>query len=76
MWELTKTFRFEAAHTLSGTTFGAASEETHGHSFRAEVSLGGTPDPVTGIVVNLGLLQRAIDDVRPAPSTVRRADGG
>ena len=39
MWELTKSFRFEAAHALSGTTFGAASEEIHGHSFRAEVTV-------------------------------------
>ena len=38
MWKLAKSFRFEAAHTLSGTTFGAASEEINGHSFRAEVS--------------------------------------
>ena len=37
MWELTKSFRFEAAHALPGTTFGDASEEIHGHSFRAEV---------------------------------------
>ena len=27
MWELTKSFRFEAAHALPGTTFGEASEE-------------------------------------------------
>ena len=45
MWELTKSFRFEAAHSLKGTTFGADSEEIHGHSFRAEVSVRGTPDP-------------------------------
>jgi 6-pyruvoyltetrahydropterin/6-carboxytetrahydropterin synthase len=64
MWELTKSFRFEAEHTLSGTPLGAASEEIHGHSFRAEVSLRGTPDPLTGMVVDLGLLQRAIEDVR------------
>jgi 6-pyruvoyltetrahydropterin/6-carboxytetrahydropterin synthase len=64
MWELTKSFRLEAAHTLSGTTLSAASEEIHGHSFRAEVSLRGTPDPVIGMVVHLGLLQRAIEDVR------------
>ncbi|MHC2409469.1 6-pyruvoyl tetrahydropterin synthase/QueD family protein [Bradyrhizobium diazoefficiens] len=64
MWELTKSFRFEAAHSLSGTTFGAASEEIHGHSFRAEVTVRGTPDPATGMVVDLGLLQRAIEDVR------------
>ena len=64
MWELTKSFRFEAAHSLSGTTFGADSEEIHGHSFRAEVTLRGTPDPKTGMVVDLGLVQRAIEDVR------------
>jgi 6-pyruvoyltetrahydropterin/6-carboxytetrahydropterin synthase len=64
MWELTKSFRFEAAHSLPGTTFGAASEEIHGHSFRAEVTVRGTPDPATGMVVDLGLLQRAIEEVR------------
>jgi hypothetical protein len=42
MWELTKSFRFEAAHALPGTTLGAASEEIHGHSFRAEVTVRGT----------------------------------
>ena len=56
MWELTKSFRFEAAHALSGTTWGAASEEIHGHSFRAEVSVRGTPNPETGMVLDLGLL--------------------
>ena len=64
MWELTKQFRFEAAHTLKGTTFDEASEEIHGHSFRAEVTVRGTPDPATGMVVDLGLLQRAIEEVR------------
>jgi 6-pyruvoyltetrahydropterin/6-carboxytetrahydropterin synthase len=64
MWELTKSFRFEAAHTLKGTTFGEASEEIHGHSFRAEVTVRGVPDPATGMVVDLGLLQRSIEDVR------------
>ena len=64
MWELTKSFRFEAAHSLKGTTFGAASEEIHGHSFRAEVSVRGTPDPQTGMVVDLGLLERSMEEVR------------
>src|SRR5437763_12432670 len=64
MWELTKSFRFEAAHSLPGTTFGAASEEIHGHSFRAEVSVRGTPDPATGMVLDLGLLERSIGDVQ------------
>jgi 6-pyruvoyltetrahydropterin/6-carboxytetrahydropterin synthase len=64
MWELTKSFRFEAAHSLPGTTFGNASMEIHGHSFRAEVSVRGTPDPATGMVLDLGLLERGMGEVR------------
>jgi 6-pyruvoyltetrahydropterin/6-carboxytetrahydropterin synthase len=64
MWELTKSFRFEAAHALSGTTLGASSEEIHGHSFRAEVTVRGTPDPATGMVLDLGLLERCIAEVQ------------
>jgi 6-pyruvoyltetrahydropterin/6-carboxytetrahydropterin synthase len=63
MWELTKSFRFEAAHSLPGTTFGEASEEIHGHSFRAEVTVRGTPDPSTGMVQDLGLLERSLGAV-------------
>jgi 6-pyruvoyltetrahydropterin/6-carboxytetrahydropterin synthase len=66
MWELTKSFRFEAAHALSGTTWGAASEEIHGHSFRAEVSVRGTADPATGMVLDLGLLERSLEEVQKA----------
>jgi len=64
MWELTKSFRFEAAHALPGTTLGDASMEIHGHSFRAEVSVRGTPDPATGMVVDLGLLEASMAEVR------------
>jgi 6-pyruvoyltetrahydropterin/6-carboxytetrahydropterin synthase len=66
MWELTKAFRFEAAHTLSGTTLGAAGVEVHGHSFRAEVAIRGTPDPSTGMIVDLGLFEQSIADTRRA----------
>jgi 6-pyruvoyltetrahydropterin/6-carboxytetrahydropterin synthase len=64
MWELTKSFRFEAAHALAGTTFGEASEEIHGHSFRTEVTVRGRPDPATGMVLDLGLLERRLADVQ------------
>ena len=64
MWELTKSFLFEAAHSLPGTTFGDATMEIHGHSFRAEVSVRGTPDPATGMVLDLGLLERSMVKVR------------
>jgi 6-pyruvoyltetrahydropterin/6-carboxytetrahydropterin synthase len=64
MWELTKSFRFEAAHSLPGTTLGDTSEEIHGHSFRAEVSVRGTPDPETGMVLDLGILEQRMSDVQ------------
>jgi 6-pyruvoyltetrahydropterin/6-carboxytetrahydropterin synthase len=64
MWELTKSFRFEAAHSLSGTSLGNASEEIHGHSFRAEVVIRGVPDPVTGMLVDLTMLERELSILR------------
>ena len=64
MWEVTKSFRFEAAHSLSNTNFGAAGEEIHGHSFRAEVVIRGTPDRETGMLVDLGVLESRLDSVR------------
>jgi 6-pyruvoyltetrahydropterin/6-carboxytetrahydropterin synthase len=64
MWELTKSFRFEAAHALSGTTLGSAAEEIHGHSFRAEVSIRGIPDTTTGMVIDFGAFDRRLSEVR------------
>lgn len=64
MWELTKSFTFEAAHTLSGTTLGGASEEIHGHSFRAEIAMRGRPDPQTGMLIDLGLLESNLAEMR------------
>jgi 6-pyruvoyltetrahydropterin/6-carboxytetrahydropterin synthase len=64
MWEVTKSFYFDAAHMLSGTTLGATAEEVHGHSFRAEVAVEGRPDPATGMVLDLGKLDEAVARVR------------
>jgi 6-pyruvoyltetrahydropterin/6-carboxytetrahydropterin synthase len=64
MWELTKSFGFEAAHAIAGTSLGAASEEIHGHSFRAEIAIRGVPDPATGMIVDLGVLEHSIAAVR------------
>jgi 6-pyruvoyltetrahydropterin/6-carboxytetrahydropterin synthase len=64
MWELTKSFQFEAAHALPGTTLGAASEEIHGHSFRSEVTVRGTPDTATGMLMDLGILEQSLAEVR------------
>src|SRR5690242_14072648 len=64
MWELTKSFGFEAAHTLSGTTFGSVAEEVHGHSYKAEVTIRGVPSPETGMIVDTGLLERQLAELR------------
>ncbi|HVY59459.1 MAG TPA: 6-carboxytetrahydropterin synthase [Xanthobacteraceae bacterium] len=64
MWELVKSFRFEAAHTLGGTSLGPVSEEIHGHSFRAEVVVRGKPDERTGMIVDLGLFEQRLGEVQ------------
>ena len=65
MFELTKGFRFEAAHTLPGRAVDAEpSRRIHGHSYRAEVVVRGTPDPATGMVMDLGVFERALEGVR------------
>ena len=66
MWEVTKSVNFEAAHALADTSLGAAGEEIHGHSFRAEVAIRGVPDQGTGMVMDLGLVEQALEEVRRA----------
>ncbi|MEO7655020.1 MAG: 6-carboxytetrahydropterin synthase [Sphingomicrobium sp.] len=64
MYELAKQFRFEAAHTLKRAVETESSRRIHGHSYRAEVVVAGESDPTTGMVMDLGLLERAIDGAR------------
>ncbi len=64
MFELSKQFRFESAHTLDRAVDGEASRRVHGHSYRAEVVVRGQADPTTGMVVDLGALERALEDIR------------
>ncbi|WP_372001776.1 6-carboxytetrahydropterin synthase [Tistrella mobilis] len=64
MFELSKQFRFEAAHTLHRVVDTEPSRRIHGHSYRAEVVIRGRPDPVTGMVLDLGLFERALAGTR------------
>jgi 6-pyruvoyltetrahydropterin/6-carboxytetrahydropterin synthase len=64
MFELSKQFRFEAAHTLERVVDAEGSRRIHGHSYRAEVVIRGEADPNTGMVVDLGLFERALEGVR------------
>jgi 6-pyruvoyltetrahydropterin/6-carboxytetrahydropterin synthase len=50
MIEITQQFGFDAAHFLAGA--GDVNRRMHGHSFYAEVTLRGTPDPQNGWVRN------------------------
>lgn len=64
MFEISKQFRFEAAHTLERAVDVEPSRRIHGHSYRAEVMLRGEPDPATGMIMDLTLLERALDGAR------------
>jgi 6-pyruvoyltetrahydropterin/6-carboxytetrahydropterin synthase len=64
MFEISKQFWFEAAHTLERTVEADSSRRIHGHSYRAEVVVRGMPDPMTGMVIDLSLLDRALHAAR------------
>jgi 6-pyruvoyltetrahydropterin/6-carboxytetrahydropterin synthase len=64
MYELSKQFRFEAAHTLERTIDAAPSRRVHGHSYRAEVVLRGEPDPKSGMLMDFGHFSRMLARVR------------
>jgi 6-pyruvoyltetrahydropterin/6-carboxytetrahydropterin synthase len=64
MFELSKQFRFEAAHTLERAIGTEGSRRVHGHSYRAEVAVRGVPDRASGMIVDLGLLDRSLQTVR------------
>ena len=66
MFELSKQFRFDAAHTLERTIATESSRRIHGHSYRAEVTICGVPDKASGMLMDLGLLERALDETRNA----------
>lgn len=66
MYELSKRFYFDAAHTLRREIDTDSSLRVHGHSYRAEVTVRGTPDPTSGMLVDLGLLERKLAEARDA----------
>jgi 6-pyruvoyltetrahydropterin/6-carboxytetrahydropterin synthase len=66
MHELSKQFRFDAAHTLQRTIEAEPSRRIHGHSYRAEVVVRGRPDPKSGMILDLDLLDRALEATRDA----------
>ncbi len=66
MYELTKQFRFDCAHTLERVVETEGSRRIHGHSYRAQVKLRGKPDPVSGMIIDTSLLAMKLGQARDA----------
>ncbi len=62
--ELSQRFYFEAAHTLHRSIETEGSLRIHGHTYEAEVTLQGQPDPETGMLIDLAHLRQEIARVR------------
>lgn len=61
--ELSKDFRFEAAHYLPNVPEGHKCRRLHGHSFRGEIIVRGPIDPKTGWLIDFADLRRAVSPV-------------
>lgn len=64
MIEVTQEFGFDAAHFMPFKEEGHEYRRMHGHSFYAEVTLRGEPDPKTGWLRDLGEVKAVLDEVR------------
>lgn len=62
--ELSQRFFFDAAHTLNRKVETEGSLRIHGHTYEAEVTVCGRPDPESGMVIDLGYLRGEIARVR------------
>lgn len=63
-YQLTQEFFFDSAHTLDREVEAVPSRRVHGHTYHAEVTVGGVPDPTTGMLMDLAILRRAIGALR------------
>jgi 6-pyruvoyltetrahydropterin/6-carboxytetrahydropterin synthase len=61
---LSQRFFFDAAHTLQREIGDEGSRRIHGHTYHAQIFVRGSPDPETGMVLDLGLFNQAIERVR------------
>ena len=64
-FRVSQKFFFDAAHTLQRDIEREGSLRIHGHTYYAEVTVAGPRDPVTGMVVDLGLVRLHIEQLRP-----------
>jgi 6-pyruvoyltetrahydropterin/6-carboxytetrahydropterin synthase len=68
MYLLSQKFTFDAAHTLRRDALvaneQAGSRRVHGHTYQCEVAFAGEVNPANGMVMDLGVLRKAIVGVR------------
>ena len=64
-FSVSQRFFFDAAHTLRREIETEGSLRIHGHTYYAEVTVSGQPEPHNGMVVDLGLVRLQIDKLRP-----------
>ena len=65
---LTRIYHFSAAHRLESPALGREENQAlygqcaraHGHNYYLEVTVAGVPDPVTGMAVDLGVVDAAV----------------
>ena len=62
MMEISQEFGFDAAHYLGNGA--AENRRLHGHSFYAEVTLRGEPNPATGFLRDFGEVNAALQAIR------------
>jgi 6-pyruvoyltetrahydropterin/6-carboxytetrahydropterin synthase len=66
--ELTRIYHFSAGHRLENPALSSDANAAlygqcarpHGHNYYIEVTVGGTPDPLTGMAVDLGHLDEVV----------------
>jgi 6-pyruvoyltetrahydropterin/6-carboxytetrahydropterin synthase len=63
-FELSQRFYFEAAHTLRRKIDAEGSLRIHGHTYHAEVTIAGKPDPESGMMMDLAFLRQEVEKVR------------
>jgi 6-pyruvoyltetrahydropterin/6-carboxytetrahydropterin synthase len=61
--ELIKTFRFEAAHSLTGVPEGHKCRRIHGHSYRLDVHVEGPVDEASGMVMDFHEIQKVVKPI-------------
>ena len=68
--ELTRVYHFSAAHRLDHPALSAEENarrygmcaRPHGHNYYLEVTVRGEPDPVTGMLIDIGRVDRVVHD--------------